>query len=185
MDRNTPPAAARRGPETPAVAEIPSVSGSPLPAPSAVTGDRARGGIVVCDDRGIAGVLLRRATTLAIEPAMALLSLRRTESRTVGGGSNPTLSDRRSHPNAGAIALLEEWAAEDREEDTGELEALQRDMDESRSSLRGAPSRGGYPGAVALLRSWTREDRAGKSEDLDDLKRNLDADRPATEKLFS
>lgn len=166
------------------VAEIPSVSGSPLPAPSEVAGDRTRGGVVVCDLRGIDGALLRRTTNLAIEPAVALLSLHLMESRTVSGG-NPTLSDRRSHPNAGAIALLEEWAAEDREEDTGELEALQRDMDESRSSLLGTPSRAGYPGAVALLRSWTREDRERESEDLDELKRNLDADRPVAEKLFS
>ncbi len=92
--------------------------------------------MVLCDARGIHGALLRRATTLAIEPTASFLSLRRAESRTVGGVTDRLSDDARRHPNAGAIALLEEWLAADWEEDTGELDALKRDLDENRSSDR-------------------------------------------------
>lgn len=135
MAQDTPPAS-RHGSETPAVAAPPSVSGSPLLAPSDLAGDRARDGVVLCDTRGIDGALLRRATTLAIEPIASFLSLRRTESRTVGGVTDRLSDNARRHPNEGAIALLKEWLAADWEEDTGELDALKRDLDENRSSDR-------------------------------------------------
>lgn len=143
--------------------------------------------MVLCDARGIHGALLRRATTLAIEPTASFLSLRRAESRTVGGFTDRLSDDARRHPNEGAIALLEEWLAADWKEDTGELGALMHDLGVGEERLPDCrtPSPVGYPGAVALLRSWTREDRERESEDLEELKRNLDADRPATEKLFS
>ena len=183
MARNTLPAM-QSGSGTPARSGLRSALRSRPPAQSGLAGEQARRGFVVCDAQGMDGALLRRATTLVIEPEVSFLSFCRTESATVSGVTTRPIDNTRSHPNAGAIALIDEWLAADWEEDTGELEELQRGLDENRSSACRTPPPVGYPGAVALLRSWTREDRARDSEDLDELKRNLDAGRPATEKLF-
>lgn len=135
MPRDTSPAS-RRGSEAPAVPGLPSGPGPPRLAPSGPEGHRAGGGIVICDAREIDGVLLRKATTLAFEPAASFLALRRAESRTFGAATDRMTGNARRHPNAGAIALLEEWLAADREDDSGELDASKRDLDENRSSDR-------------------------------------------------
>lgn len=72
----------------------------------------------------------------AIESFGGTGSLSMLEPRAVTSAPRGRGDGSRTGLNEGAIALIDEWLAADWEEDTGELDALKRDLDENRSSDR-------------------------------------------------
>ena len=92
--------------------------------------------VVVVGFPPIDRILAWNGTTTAVERSGSTGSSSLLAPRAVAGVPSGRGEGSRTGLNEGAIALIDEWLAADWEDDSGELDALKRDLDENRSSDR-------------------------------------------------